>query len=184
MKSNKIVLSFFALFSLAGCDIFPFFQTKVSKVSVNKTSLELEYDETVKIDASVYPNDASKKELAWTSSDNEVATVNNGYITGVGSGEAIITCTTTDGTKISNTINVSVAPLKKTTIEYTFNSVLKNNFETGYCASTKEDFNILVIPVWLNDSSNYIANSNKEFVRSDIETAFFWHKSRNRMEKR
>ena len=33
--------------------------------------------------------------------------------------------------------------------------------------------NILVIPVWFTDSNSYIAASNKEKVRSDIQTAYF-----------
>ncbi len=33
--------------------------------------------------------------------------------------------------------------------------------------------NILVIPVWFTDSGNYISNSGKENVRSDIEKAYF-----------
>ena len=33
--------------------------------------------------------------------------------------------------------------------------------------------NILVIPVWFTDSGNYIASSNKENVRSDIQAAYF-----------
>lgn len=37
--------------------------------------------------------------LIWTSSDSNVATVNNGVITAVGVGTAIITATTVDGNK-------------------------------------------------------------------------------------
>ncbi len=33
--------------------------------------------------------------------------------------------------------------------------------------------NILVIPVWFTDSGNYIASSNRENVRSDIQAAYF-----------
>ena len=32
---------------------------------------------------------------------------------------------------------------------------------------------LLVVPIWFTDSSNYIATSNKETVRSDIQTAYF-----------
>ena len=33
--------------------------------------------------------------------------------------------------------------------------------------------NILVIPVWFTDSSNYILEDNKDNVREDIQTSYF-----------
>lgn len=54
-------------------------------------------------DYTVYQN------VTWTSSNTKVARVNqNGTVTGVGKGTAIITCTSTDGRKIKSTCRVAV----------------------------------------------------------------------------
>ena len=85
-------------------------------------------DLTIKLDTSditIYEKDTYKvspkvilgetNELTWTTSDATVATVENGVITGVGEGTAVITCTTVDtndnGEHISKSINVTVRGL-------------------------------------------------------------------------
>jgi hypothetical protein len=47
--------------------------------------------------ATVHPADATNKTVTWESSNEAVATVSDGVITGVGNGEALITVTTQDG---------------------------------------------------------------------------------------
>ncbi len=72
----------------------------VSSVSLNKTSLEmLEDDSSFSLVATVLPEDASHKDVTWSSSDGSVATVFDGNVTPVGVGETIITVTTVDGDK-------------------------------------------------------------------------------------
>ncbi len=61
--------------------------------------------------ATVAPANATVKTLTWTSSDEEVATVEGGVVTAVGGGTAIITVTTTDGgftAECEVTVNVLV----------------------------------------------------------------------------
>lgn len=49
--------------------------------------------------ATVGPSNTNNKAIIWTSSNPNVATVNDGLITAVGVGTAIITATTSDGNK-------------------------------------------------------------------------------------
>lgn len=74
----------------------------VTGVGLNKTSVELEIDETYKIKATVLPSNATNVSLSWQSSAPTVATVNLGVITAkaegtanitVSAGEKIATCT-------------------------------------------------------------------------------------------
>ncbi|MBE5825054.1 MAG: hypothetical protein E7307_00310 [Butyrivibrio sp.] len=65
--------------------------TDISFPQIGEEGLELTVTEKKKISALISPEDASNKELVWESSDESVATVNNGVITGKGVGTATIT---------------------------------------------------------------------------------------------
>ena len=71
------------------------------------------------------PSNATDKTLNWTSSDEGVATVKDGVITGVKEGKAIITATSVDGP--SKTVAVTVTPCapKNLSVEMTSNSDAK-----------------------------------------------------------
>jgi len=71
----------------------------VTGVSLNKTSLTFnEGDSGEKLIATVQPENASNKDVSWSSSNENVATVNNqGLVTPVSQGTATITVTTEDG---------------------------------------------------------------------------------------
>ena len=72
-------------------------QTPTTGVSLDKETLTLYTTETYKLTATVKPSTAQDKSVAWTSSDESVATVSSkGTITAKKSGLAIITCTTKD----------------------------------------------------------------------------------------
>ena len=71
----------------------------VQSVGLNKTELALEVGKTGTLEAKVEPSDATNKNVTWSSSNSEVATVDNGVVTAVSAGEAIITVTTEDGGK-------------------------------------------------------------------------------------
>ena len=56
----------------------------------------------------VYPADADNPGVTWASTDENVATVENGIVTAVAKGTATITCTTTDGSKLTASCKVKV----------------------------------------------------------------------------
>lgn len=69
----------------------------VDGISLSKNNLRIERAKTDVIDAIVTPEEATKKSVKWTSSDETVATVSNGTVRGVSKGKATITATTNDG---------------------------------------------------------------------------------------
>lgn len=81
--------------------------SSVTGISLNTYEATLLIGETVQIDVTVSPSDA-KYELEWTTSDSAVATVENGLVSAIGSGNAEISVTV-KGTKISDKCAVSVA---------------------------------------------------------------------------
>lgn len=66
-------------------------------ISLDLSSVEVGIGATVTVNATVTPDFATDKSVEWTSSDETVATVDGGVITGVGEGNATITATTVDG---------------------------------------------------------------------------------------
>ena len=81
-------------FQFAQADMVP-----VTGVKLNQKSAELAVGETLTLIPTVEPEEATNKNVSWISSDTEVATVENGVVTAVKAGEAIITVTTEDGAK-------------------------------------------------------------------------------------
>jgi len=60
-------------------------------ISLDKTEVALKVGETVKLNLTIKPESAKSKTIEWSSSDTGVATVENGLVKAVGSGEAKIT---------------------------------------------------------------------------------------------
>jgi uncharacterized protein YjdB len=86
----------------------------VTGVSMSPTSASLSVNGTVQLTATVAPSTATNKNVSWTTSNANVATVSiSGLVKGVGSGTATITATTQDGSKTATsaiTIAASTAP--------------------------------------------------------------------------
>lgn len=76
-------------------------------VSVSPKTNNLEVGGTRDLTATVEPGTA-KQSVTWTTSDDSVATVNNGTVTAIGTGEATITATSTEAsTSGTATVNVT-----------------------------------------------------------------------------
>lgn len=93
---------------------FSFFSTdfeKIDPVSINLTqSLTLFKDEKQTIEAAVYPYYATDTSVSWESSDDSIASVENGEITGLSVGTAYVTAKTANG--ITDTCEVVVTTKK------------------------------------------------------------------------
>ncbi len=82
----------------------------VTGVSVDESTVSLIVEGGATVVATVLPTDATEKTVTWSTSNGQVATVNqSGVITAVGVGTATITVTTTDGSH-RTTVSVTVAP--------------------------------------------------------------------------
>lgn len=80
----------------------------VESITLNHTTISVECDKKVSLISTVKPSNASNKCISWTSSNNSVARVSEGIITGVSVGTAKITATATDGSGKSASCNVRV----------------------------------------------------------------------------
>ena len=69
----------------------------VTGVTLSQTKLPLLRGATAKLTATVSPTGATNRKVTWSSNNTTVATVENGTVTAVSAGNAIITVTTEDG---------------------------------------------------------------------------------------
>ena len=72
------------------------------------TTLTLEVGNKQKIIPEIAPENASNKFLTWHSSNEAVAIVVEGYVVARGIGEAILTCSATDGSGVSDSCTITV----------------------------------------------------------------------------
>ena len=67
--------------------------------------------------------------------------------------------------------------ITKQSVKYTYQDYSDNcAYNTPAFPSIGSSAQLLVVPVWLSDSSNYIPSFEKELVRAQIETAYFGSK--------
>ncbi|MBN2280773.1 MAG: Ig-like domain-containing protein [Candidatus Marinimicrobia bacterium] len=73
-------------------------EVNVNGISLDITQHTLNINETVQLTATIYPENATDQEIAWSTSDATIVTVSaTGLVTGVSAGTAVITATTNDG---------------------------------------------------------------------------------------
>ncbi len=80
----------------------------VTSVTLNKTSTSITAGATETLVATVNPNNATNKEIIWSTSDNSVATVDEGVVTAVSAGSATITATSAENADKKATCTVTV----------------------------------------------------------------------------
>ena len=81
-------------------------------ITLNQTSATVKMGETLQLSATVQPETTVNKEVAWTSSDANIATVDAaGLVTAINQGTAIVTATTTDGTSLTASCSITVNPI-------------------------------------------------------------------------
>lgn len=82
---------------------------KVTSITLDKTNISMYVEDTDTITAEVLPTESLDKTLTWESSNEGVVTVdNNGTITGVGEGVAIITVTSNEVNTVTAICNITV----------------------------------------------------------------------------
>ena len=81
----------------------------VTKLSVDTVRATIGVGGTTQLEASFTPEDATFKAVRWTSESPKIATVDeNGLVTGVAKGRAVIRATALDGSRKSDTVTIAV----------------------------------------------------------------------------
>ena len=114
----------------------------VTEVTLDKTELTLTEGETETLTATVRPDNADNRKVAWSSDKTEIATVDGaGRVTAVKSGEAVVTVTTEDGGKTATckvTVKAKTVSVTEVTLDKTELTLTEGEAET-LTATVKPD---------------------------------------------
>ena len=83
----------------------------VASVSLDPTEKTIMVGDNFNLTFTIQPENATNKEVTWSSSAPTVASVENGVVTGVAPGEAVITVTTVDGSHTATCAVKVTAPV-------------------------------------------------------------------------
>jgi|GEM_PF-969054 len=136
----------------------------VTSISLDKKTLTVNVGFDGELNATVGPESATEKSVVWSSSNESIATVENGVVTGVGKGSATITATTVSGNKKATC---------KVTVNVAVESVELNKDETTIDAGKSETLVATVGPTgatvktvtWTSSNPKIATVSNKGVVK-------------------
>ena len=87
----------------------------VTSITLNKTTTTITVGKTETLTATVLPTNANNKNVTWSSSNTNVATVSGGIVTAVSAGTATIKAIAQDGSGVTASCQVTI--VKATTID-------------------------------------------------------------------
>lgn len=110
LSKSFYVLALIAMFALPVFFFSACGEISVEKVELDVTTKTIDTGSTFKLNATITPNDATNTKLLWSSSNSDVASVDDeGKVTGLTAGTTVITVKTEDGGKTA-TCSVTVVP--------------------------------------------------------------------------
>ncbi len=151
---------------------------EVTGVTLSLNSLSMVVDDTKTLIATISPENATKKDITWSSSDTSVATVDsNGKITAIKAGSTTIFATSVSNTSHKATCEVTVsakadvvkssdASVKKLVIN---NGTLDKTFNTNtkkYTVTVAKDVTKLDFSITTNDSNAKPMIANNSSIRT------------------
>ena len=114
------------------------FVTMATEVKMNVTTATMIPTETRQFTATVYPEEATYHNVTWKSSNSRVATVDqNGNVTAVALGTAVITATATDGSEVFGECTLTVeSPATASSENIKINEIMSANVDVYRDPST------------------------------------------------
>jgi len=112
--------------------VVEWFPVDVESIEVSPSTVDLVEDDDYQLSVTILPIDADTMDVVWSSSDNNIATVDaNGLVMGISEGVATITATTVNG-GLQDNATINVLPRIATFIEFDDESLyLTSIYESG-----------------------------------------------------
>lgn len=123
-------------------------KVEVTSVTVSPKSLDLTTEsQDTQLTATVEPNNASVKTVSWSVNPTGVVTVENGLVHVVAAGTAVVTVASTDSPQKSDTCNVTVTEVQKSSLQLAYEAAIKGETDaktfTGTIVSINKNAYVL-----------------------------------------
>ncbi len=132
----------------------------VKNIYLNAESISMNVSDSFPLAATFYPENATATYLTWTSSNKNVAIVDeNGLVRALMGGSAVITATAEDGASAACRVTVSTIPM--TSAQMTHEEITVYAGESGYPAYTVEPENATPASFyWRSSDTNVVSVSS------------------------
>lgn len=98
VSSNGTISYDEATYTMSGTKVS---EVEVESISLDKTTLSIKEGSNYTLTATITPSNATNKSVVWSSNNENVAKVQNGKVTAIAKGTAIITATTENGKHVA-----------------------------------------------------------------------------------
>ena len=137
---------------------------EITSISLDKTALTLEVGKKATIKASVKPNDIPFVEIKWSSSNDNIATVDNGTVKAISVGEATITAYSGD---VKTNIKVKVINSSNNIITKAMNTIKSKKITKG-----NTSINYSYSGCIITNTNNKVSN-NKTIINDGVITTLY-----------
>ena len=123
-----------------------------TSINFNIESGKVEVGQYLTIFSTINPINTTYKELVWTSSDNSIATVKDGVVTGLKEGEVTITAKN-PSSSVTKSINVTIIPVK-------VKQIILNTYQLKLLVGGSFNIDATIVPTNAKDRSVTWKSSN------------------------
>ena len=138
----------------------------VEKIELDKTGITVELNQTVQLNATIKPDNATNKTVVWESSDPNIATVSNGLVTPKRVGEVVISAKSND--KIATAIIEIISSTRDKTAIFFGDSITYGKYGNYSWANYIGEMYDLKSTVNTGKSGGVISNTRKYKWIEDI----------------
>ncbi|MDE6491430.1 MAG: Ig-like domain-containing protein, partial [Muribaculaceae bacterium] len=143
-------------------------ETPAASIKLNKTEATLKATETISLEATIAPETTTDKSVTWSSSDTNIATVDeNGVVTAVAVGTATITATTANGLTATCEITVAETPASGIVIDKDALGITGDNLEMR--VGDTKTINVTVEPATTTDKAVTFTSSAPSIASVDAD---------------
>lgn len=143
--------------------------TPVTSLSINKTSINLAKGDNYELVCTVFPDNATNKEIVWKSNDSSVAVVDNGIVTAVSTGSTSIVATSKSNSNLSVSCRVIVTtPVIALNLDYeAMDLYVEDNVQLRATCSPKDADNKML--TWSSNNEDVATVSSNGYVSTKNE---------------
>ena len=155
---------------------------QVESVSLDKTLYEMTEGDQFTLTATVKPDNATNKNVTWSSNNTSIVTVDNGNLTALKAGTAIITVKTEDGGKTATcevTVNAKINPVESVSLDKTSYEMTEGE-EFSLTATVKPDNATNKNVTWSSNNTSVAIVSNGTVTAKKAGTATITVKTEDR----